>query len=238
MLLTPKLVFIHMPKTGGTFVNRALVRVFRRPEPRTRIGRWWARRGEPPVRHHAVHGTCSEIPASHAGLPILSIIRNPYDRYVSQYEFRWWRDHPEDFPWVDWAEVRRRFPSFPEITLPEFIRFSGLFLKRLESGLPREREAVGFHTEQFLRFYSRRPAEAYRAVASGGGREAAELHAVRFVHMEDLNGELGRALVEMGIDGKALDFLDTTEKVYPKQGVRRESPRCSAPGCLGHDVGC
>ena len=112
MILTPSFVFIHYPKTGGTFVSTMLHRLWDgRSRHRTRVN-WFRRRtGRNGTRIVELnkHGTCREIPASHDGRAVLSCIRSPYDRLVSQYEFRWWRDQPP----APVDQIRKEFPDFP-----------------------------------------------------------------------------------------------------------------------------
>jgi hypothetical protein len=76
MILTPHFVFLHLHKSGGTFVNEFLVRFV----PGTRQ-----------VGYHLPH---SLIPASHAQLPILGFVRNPWSYYVSWYAFQRSRPQP------------------------------------------------------------------------------------------------------------------------------------------------
>lgn len=75
MLITEHFVFIHLPRTGGTFLRRACsgsdVRVL-------------VTKGHLGVEH---------IPEEHSDLPIFAVIRNPWDWYVSWYQ--WVRAHPE-----------------------------------------------------------------------------------------------------------------------------------------------
>ena len=69
MIVSDKLVFIHMHKTGGQFVSRALLdhvggsRV---------IGYHWPRKN---------------LPVKFRGLPLLGFVRNPWDWYVSWFCF-------------------------------------------------------------------------------------------------------------------------------------------------------
>jgi hypothetical protein len=72
MILTNDFVFIHLPKTGGTFVRRTLERF----APSS-----WE------TQYFEGHPTVEDIPASHRGLPVIGMIRNPWSFYVSWYSF-------------------------------------------------------------------------------------------------------------------------------------------------------
>lgn len=70
MLLTRHFVFVHMPKTGGTFLNE----VIREHAP----ANW-------DLQQLESHTPAAQVPASHANLPIFGFVRNPFDWYVSWY---------------------------------------------------------------------------------------------------------------------------------------------------------
>ena len=72
MILTKDFVFIHLPKTGGTFVRRTLEQF----APAS----WDA-------EYFEGHPTVEDIPPSHQGLPVIGMIRNPWSFYVSWYSF-------------------------------------------------------------------------------------------------------------------------------------------------------
>ena len=122
MILTDDFVYIHEPKTGGTFVTKMLSRLYE-PVKQTggveRLLRRVLRCGKKQLIETNKHGTCSDIPESHRGKPILATIRNPYDRYVSQYEFAWWKRCPGSFG--DVAELEERYSRFPILTFEDFI---------------------------------------------------------------------------------------------------------------------
>jgi hypothetical protein len=74
MITTDRFVFLHLHKSGGTFVNEFLVRFL------------------PDARHVGYHLPRSMIPAHAAHLPVLGTVRNPWSYYVSWYSFQ--RDRP------------------------------------------------------------------------------------------------------------------------------------------------
>lgn len=76
MIVTPQFVFLHLHKSGGTFVNEFLVRFI------------------PNARQVGYHLPRSLIPASFSQLPILGFVRNPWSYYVSWYAFQKSRPQP------------------------------------------------------------------------------------------------------------------------------------------------
>ena len=70
MIVTDHFVFVHLHKCGGSFVNEVLTRFF------------------PSARRVGYHYPRSMIPGTHRGLPVLGVLRNPWDFYVSYHHFQ------------------------------------------------------------------------------------------------------------------------------------------------------
>lgn len=70
MIVTDDFVFLHLHKSGGSFANEFLLRFF------------------PTARQIGYHLPWSLVPASHAHLPALGLVRNPWSYYVSWYTFQ------------------------------------------------------------------------------------------------------------------------------------------------------
>ncbi len=70
MIICQKFVFLHLHKSGGTFVNHMMMKCIPKA---TRIG---------------YHLPYSEIPDAFRALPVLGTVRNPWSYYVSWYHFQ------------------------------------------------------------------------------------------------------------------------------------------------------
>ena len=70
MIVTDRFVFLHLHKSGGSFVNRFLMECVP---------------GSQPVGYHLPR---DDIPGDARHLPILGTVRNPWDYYVSWYSFQ------------------------------------------------------------------------------------------------------------------------------------------------------
>jgi hypothetical protein len=205
MLLTPEFVYIHQPKTGGTFVTALLGRVF----------------GTAMLDLNK-HGTCAEIPASHRGLPIVATARNPYDRYYSQYAFGWFKEHPPR-EWFDMDMVRARYPRWPEVSFDQFVDGAIDGFRRMKTSPLAPEDQPGFHSEQFVRYYFREPERAYPRIDDvyiAARRFEEDMHRVRFLRMENLNRELHDLLVALGHPASKLGFILEEKKILP-EGSRR-----------------
>lgn len=73
MLVTPEFVFLHVPKTGGTFVRTLL---------------------EDRLVYSDYHASIGEIPSGFRHLPRYAFIRNPWDWWVSWWVYK--REQGED----------------------------------------------------------------------------------------------------------------------------------------------
>jgi hypothetical protein len=70
MIITDRFVFLHLHKSGGSFVNECLLRFV--PHARS-------------IGYHLPHLL---IPAEAAHLPVLGFVRNPWSYYVSWFNFQ------------------------------------------------------------------------------------------------------------------------------------------------------
>jgi hypothetical protein len=70
MIVTDRFVFLHLHKSGGTFVNQALLRFVASAR---QIGYQLPR---------------SMVPPQYTDLPLLGLVRNPWSYYVSWYSFQ------------------------------------------------------------------------------------------------------------------------------------------------------
>ena len=73
MIITDRFVFLHLHKSGGTFVNEGLMRHL------------------PDARHVGYHLPRTMIPPEAQHLPVVGTVRNPWSYYVSWYSFQ--REH-------------------------------------------------------------------------------------------------------------------------------------------------
>ncbi len=74
MIVTDSFVFVHFPRTGGTFISDVIMRFF------------------PSAREIGYHLPRSLLPKEYEHLPVLGAVRNPWEFYVSWYYHVWPRD--------------------------------------------------------------------------------------------------------------------------------------------------
>jgi hypothetical protein len=219
MILTDDFVFIHEPKTGGTFVTEMLSRIYepvidggivRRVLRRLRGG------GKKSLRNVRKHSTCRNIPNSHQGKPILATIRNPYDRYVSQYEFAWWKTHPS--PSCNVEKIREHYPHYPELTFKEFIELNNALLLQIENDRFPPEDRLGLQTVQFVRYFFQSPEKVFQAIDDdyiAAEKYKADMFPVHFIRTDRLKQELYDFLVGVGHAPETVQFMLSAPKILP-----------------------
>jgi hypothetical protein len=215
-----------MPKTGGTFVERVLSRLMaQQSELYFDTSR---------TDHQALlgsdtkHEPVSQIPDAHKGKKIVFTVRNPYDHYVSFYEFGWWKTHPTDT--FDERKMREAFPHYPEISFSEYME-SVNNLELLDSAYvdPRTRSILenancGPLALDYIRFMFSDPnriIDNLSYVVEGKG-EVDELADIHFLRTDNLNRELYDFLLAMGYESERLNFILQLGKIFPVGSNRRE----------------
>lgn len=242
-----------MPKTGGTFVTTVLERLHR-PAPQhshaspLRSLLSSILRLTDPLRGTSVqqygpllklepkHATCHDIPARHRHKQILSNTRNPYDWYVSQYEFGWWKRtfmyDPADAPTpVGYAieqvlpEFISRHPGFPDISFREFLELcraaAGVYDEKFDGGL-------GLCTYGFVQFFYKDATRFFARVDEDhltSGRHLEDAYNVHFLNTEDLNRRLYDFLSCQGYQADDLEFVLELDRVLPMNIGRTEDQK-------------
>lgn len=218
MLLTEKFVYIHYPKTGGTFVTEVLKRIHQNSEYGDLLDT---------TESQTKHGNCLEIPPEHRNKPIVSTIHSPYDRYVSGYEFGWWRKYPESF-FENVEVVKIRYPKFPDISFYEYLEAINSLCKlhvlktpNLDPDL-----LIGRQTQNFIKFFFNKPVETIFTKFSRDYVRSKDyledLFSIRFLNTETLNQDLYDLLLEFNYPQKDIEFILTADKIFPPKGSRSE----------------
>lgn len=225
MNVTDQFVFVHMPKTGGTFFADCLRQIHGdRIENYGPLGRaYWGWRsakarvlGRPAHFEYDKHANCRDIPEGAAGLPILSAMRDPADWYVSNYRFGWWKSHPEKYPGL------KDDPRWPDLDFADYMDLSFGPWLTVEAGGVAVNPSLGRLSVLFISFYCRNPAAVLTApddeIAAAFRRE---LFDVEFLAMEDLNAETHRVLSRYYAPDQ-IGFVAEKAKIAPRGNRRSE----------------
>jgi hypothetical protein len=201
MIVTDKLLFLHLHKSGGTFVNKLLIHCV------------------PSAQRLGYHLPYREVPPKYRDLPVLGTVRSPWAYYVSWYHFQ--ASRPKQNPLFQICSDRGALGfhatvanlinlsgdetrlALLEERLPETYRDVGVNLTKACVGELRER-GVGFYSFLHERLYD-------------GADEPTILRTER------LRGELRAALLSLGQlpNACADQFL---EEVPPLNVSQHEAP--------------
>jgi hypothetical protein len=231
VLIAEKFVFVHQPKTGGTFVRDVLLEIENQQKNGTlyshlaRLG--FARNLFSLEYTTEYHDTCRDIPGDHQVKPILSIVRNPFDFYVSFYYFGWWVSHPED-SYSDFENVKRRYPHFPELSFSEFLELANTHFPEFKvlGDYEPDASSPGYYSAQFLLFFFRNPAETYQRIKEKQ-TDLDELRKgmfdVQFMRTHRLGLDLYTFLARNGYPHRLIKRIPEKEPVRPEE-QRRQRP--------------
>jgi len=180
MLITNDFVLLNVPKTGSSFTRKIIKKVYKDKCEELLLRVMSGRTSQ--------HGTYAQIPDEHRGKIILSIIRNPFDRYVSQYHFKWYSHSSPVSPDI----LKSNYPSFPEISFIEFLdmmdRFNKLIILK-HHGISANTD-IGFQTIHFAAFFTSSPEQDLRALIDEKSEHLLKIPRIHFLRQEYLRRDL------------------------------------------------
>ena len=226
MIITDRFVMLNFPKTGSSFVRTVLKRVHRYDTPYNRIRRLFHLANDPfmielilpvidrqfPEGLRGQHGTYEQIPDEHRHKTIVSVVRNPFDRYVSTYLFGWWKTHlqaPEE-------QLREAFPHFPDLSFKEYYDMLQTFGRKNRLRGISPPISLGFQTIQFIQFYFKEPDSVLQSIDDNYITQRMYLNDIAdvvFLHQENLNAELYEFLQGLGYPEGDIRFIVAAERV-------------------------
>jgi hypothetical protein len=187
VIVTRDFVFLHLHKSGGTFVNQFLLRHF------------------PDAEFVGYHLPRARLPRACAGRPIFGLVRNPWDYYVSWYTFQAARSAPNPLFVVASDGGRLDFSA----TVRNLVGLGSDVerLSRVAASLPEEFPNRGINlTRRCLDTLAGSPHGFYSWLFErmfGDGSD------VTFGRMETLREDLARFLASIGVplEGARAEFL-------------------------------
>ena len=232
MFVTDQFVVLHLPKTGSTFIRETLkqlylnnsnifneflykFRVKKRPYKellfqKVEMNELYA----PMVRNRFTpHGIYYQIPKEHKNKAVVSVVRNPFERLVSFYEFKSWSSfHPK--PVLD--EIYKKWPKFPELSFSEFFDFYFQFGATSFCYEQKCKSDIGPQTKQFFWFFMRDPFQEIPKVNDKyilEKRYKKALANIHFLKTENLNNDLYQLLLDHGVSEKKVKFVLQVHKI-------------------------
>ncbi len=225
MIITDRFVMLNFPKTGSSFVRKALKKVHHCDTLPNKILRKLnlakssmvelslpSLDRQLPKGLRDQHGTYRQIPEGHRHKRLVSVIRNPFDRYASAYLYGWWKTNLH----TSEERLREAFPHFPDLSLREYYEMINLFGRenRLKGISPRI--DLGFYAIQFIQFFFREPERTLGLIDAEyieQKRYLDDMAEVVFLHQENLNRELYDFLRNLGYPEADIAFIRDAERV-------------------------
>ncbi|MDD4274565.1 MAG: sulfotransferase family 2 domain-containing protein [Desulfobacter postgatei] len=227
MIITDKFVMLNYPKTGSTFARAVLKKIHE--EYNTFPKLFLKKTGlikKPSMIEFIVskgtgikksqHGDYRQIPEEHRNKKILSIIRNPFQRYISHYLFSWWKDHPELFE----KEIDEKFHNFPDLSFKEFYEMLAL------SAEGECKKNIGAETVRFIKFFFKDPQKTFDNYNDGYMSKKEylkDMPEIFFIHQENLNAELYNFLLCLNYPENKISFIKNENKINVTPRTKNES---------------
>ncbi len=241
MIITDEFVMLNYPKTGSSFARKVLKELHRqRIDNRTFIRRVFDRlnitrrhfllelmlpdvQGQGVDRKPGKHGTYTQIPMEYKDRTVVSIVRNPYSRFMSGYEFRWWAENPP----IRNELITQHFPTFPDISLDDFVRLLELTVIHLRYGGKKPMANVGNLTIQFIKMFFKSPDDIIENLTDeyiDSEKPLTDIADIEFLQQESLDEDLIKFLLKQGYSEEELAFIRIRERenVTISRGVKRD----------------
>lgn len=154
------------------------------------------------------HGAYCQIPKAYLPKEIVTVMRNPYEIFLSTYQLGWWK---KDFP-LEKKTILENFPNFPILTMNEYVKLIQLSVED-KTGIN-----IGAHTVQFIRIFFKNPDEVLSNI-SENYLQSDDLCIkdiapdITILQQENLNEELAFFLAKHGYTKKETDFVRNHKRV-------------------------
>lgn len=236
MIITDQFVMLNLPKTGSTFAREAMKQLYKnrfRQLPLKRKIAIKSRLSEPLLqeleilnvkfkqglnRRRDPHGTYQEIPDKYKNRVIFSIVRNPYQRLLSAYEYRHWAR----WPILPNDVLAQHFPNFPKLSINEYVKM-GKMSTAYRSGFEGKDVHIGAASIQFIQMFFKDPVKVLQNITDAyldSDEVFEDMADITFLRQECLRNDLKEFLRKHGFTNAELGVIDemkaknvTTNKV-------------------------
>ncbi len=222
MILSPQhFVFIHMPKTGGTFVDTCFAKLNSKYLERRKLTHWfpWGKKYVfMRIKGVSKHAHVTEIPNKLRKLPIVGCIRDPIQWYHSNYCFAWWRRYPHKYPGL------LELDGFPNLPFSKYLELSNTkWLENDLSGLSCNPN-TGRYTALLVKWFSPDPIRFFTRLTGQitVGDLIDEIGHVQWLRTGHLNNDLHALLAKNGHSHDDIRFILDEKPRLPNKDPRME----------------
>ena len=216
MIICDQFIVINFPKTGSSFVREVMKNIHLQRVKKNFFYKVFFKFGLikssyrelllPNIRNSSMemladqHGTVSQIPIEYSDRKIISVIRNPYERFLSLFEFRWWAKYPP----IERSLIDRHFPKFPNLSIDDYVKLCELTAHfRLNGNNPLN---IGIQTIQFIQFFFKKPEFILKNMSIDYLNSAtlfkSDIADIIFLRQENLRYELSEFIINHGYTKK------------------------------------
>jgi len=237
-----------MPKTGGTFITKILKDALRNKRLLTAQQTkdfWYRTRLKWPkyqlytkkksiyngdMNKPTPHNFGNNLPQKYHHLDIVGSVRNPFDWYVSAYEFKYKNPTSHSFfkkqPKVN-AICKERYANFPELSFAESIDFlQNIFTPaQIKAADINKGINIGFYDLQFIKFFAKNPRQMiqkYNADYIASKEYQQDLFDVHFLQQEQLNDGLYQLLLKYDYAAESIEYIKNHQRILPHQRGREQ----------------
>lgn len=225
MIICKEFIVLNLPKTGSTFVRKVIKEIYDQRYSRqylSKIGIKFKLINPPLIELilpnfqspnpyqreiRSQHGSYCQIPKEFLNKKVVTVIRSPFERLLSGYEYKWWEKKPP----IERKYIDEFFPSFPHLNLNEYISLKKL---SVEDNNPAD---LGTQSIQFIRMFFKNPEDVLTHITKDyiESEDAfkKDIGDITFLRQENLNEELSTFLYQQGFSKKEAEFAKNYGKV-------------------------
>jgi hypothetical protein len=222
VIICQDFILINNPKTGSTYARKIIKAVYANDGSlfkRALAVLGLSKRSLNELKHPNLmfpnrpknqHGGYSQIPIKQKNRKILSIIRNPYDKLISAYEYKYYLQQRPDEELITKLQIK----DLTKITLDDFILIQIADVKRRYPNLVDLQ--IGSQTIQFIFMFFISPDEVLKKLSENyfiEGDYKKDLGQIHFLNQTHLSEQLFEFLQLIGIQPIALEKAKSIEAI-------------------------
>lgn len=229
---------LNFPKTGSTFARKVIKEIYKNKQlkinqdkrdesnkifikelflPNLRV-----KGSECKVDHHGIY---AQIPEEYLDKDVYSIVRNPYSRFISMFEFKEWVKDPQ----IPNELFKELYSNHQNIDIDDYIDLVNLSIKyRLGFEIPNVH--IGIQSIQFIQTFFKSPFVILSKITDryiDSDDIFEDIADINFLRQEDLRNDLKLTLKKYGFSANELNAIDITKdsNVTPNKSTDRNKFR-------------